>query len=90
VGKIRVAIAGIGNCASSLFKEWIIIKDLVKVMRQALGLMHYDLGGYKPFDVEFVAAIDIDKRKVGRPLNKAVFAKPNCTKFFNPTSQIIL
>ena len=50
----------------------------------ALGLMHHNLGGYKPFDIEFVAAIDIDKRKVGRPLKAAVLAKPNCTKLFNP------
>lgn len=46
--------------------------------------MHYRLGDYKPSDIEFVAAFDIDARKVGRPLREAVFAKPNCTKVFNP------
>lgn len=85
MGKIRVAIAGIGNCASSLIQGVDYYKRLGKGHAdRALGLMHYDLGGYKPFDIEFVAALDIDKRKVGRPLIEAVFAKPNCTKFFNP------
>ena len=45
--------------------------------------MHYELGGYKPADIDIVAAFDIDRRKVGRPLKEAVFAKPNCTKVFN-------
>lgn len=85
MGKIRVAVAGIGNCASSLVqgieyyrKNGGARPDLY------MGLMHYDLGGYKPADIEFVAAFDIDRRKVGRPLNEAVFSKPNCTKAFNP------
>ena len=42
--------------------------------------MHYSLGGYRPGDIEFVAAFDIDKRKVGRPLSEAIFSEPNCTK----------
>jgi len=46
--------------------------------------MHYDLGGYTPGDIEVVAAFDIDKRKVSRPLKEALFAKPNCTKVFYP------
>lgn len=85
MGKIRVAIAGIGNCASSLVqgiehyrKNGGAQPDL------SMGLMHYNLGGYKPDDIEFVAAFDIDRRKVGRSLNEAVFSKPNCTKAFNP------
>jgi myo-inositol-1-phosphate synthase len=84
VGKIRVAIAGIGNCASSLIQGVDYYRKLGKGHAdRSLGLMHYDLGGYKPSDIEFVAAIDIDRRKVGRPLKEAVFAKPNCTKAFN-------
>lgn len=85
MGKIRVAIAGIGNCASSLIQGVDYYKRLRKNHpERSLGLMHHDLGGYRPSDIEFVAAIDIDRRKVGRPLKEAVFARPNCTKVFNP------
>ncbi|GAB4405526.1 MAG: inositol-3-phosphate synthase [Thermodesulfovibrionales bacterium] len=85
MGKIRVAVAGIGNCASSLIQGVGYYKRLGdKHPDRSLGLMHYDLGGYMPSDIEFVAAFDIDKRKVGRPLKEAIFAKPNCTKVFNP------
>jgi len=85
MGKIRVAIAGIGNCASSLVQGVEYYRRLGdRHPDRSLGLMHYSLGGYKPSDIEFVAAFDIDRRKVGRPLREAVFAKPNCTKVFNP------
>lgn len=85
MGKIRVAIAGIGNCASSLIQGVEYYKNLADDdADQGLGLMHFDLGGYKPSDIEIVAAFDIDKRKVGKPLRKAVFARPNCTKVFFP------
>jgi myo-inositol-1-phosphate synthase len=81
--KIRIAIAGVGNCASSLIQgiEY-YRRRLYRRGEQSLGLMHYDLGGYKPDDIEVVAAFDIDARKVGKPVGKAVFAKPNCTKQF--------
>ena len=46
--------------------------------------MHEEIGGFQPSDVEFVAAFDIDRRKVGRPLEEAVFAAPNCTRRFQP------
>jgi myo-inositol-1-phosphate synthase len=85
VGKIRVAIAGVGNCASSLIQGVDYYRRTEKGRPdRSLGLMHHNLGGYRPSDIEFVAAIDIDRRKVGRPLKEAVFAKPNCTKVFNP------
>ncbi|HYA31626.1 MAG TPA: inositol-3-phosphate synthase, partial [Thermodesulfovibrionales bacterium] len=85
MGKIRVAIAGIGNCASSLIQGVDYYKRLGKNHpERCLGLMHHDLGGYRPSHIDFVAAIDIDRRKVGRPLKEAVFARPNCTKVFNP------
>ncbi len=84
MGKIRVAIAGVGNCASSLIQGVEYYRRLgTNHPDRSLGLMHYDLGGYKPSDIEFVAAIDIDRRKVGKPLKEAIFAKPNCTKTFN-------
>lgn len=79
-GKIKIAVIGLGNCANSLIQGIYYYKD--KRPQQAIGLMHWDIGGYKPFDVEVVAAIDIDKRKVGKDVSEAMFAKPNCTKLF--------
>lgn len=80
MGKIRVAIAGVGNCASSLLQG-------VEHYRRAgaacgLGLMHREIGGARPQDIDVVAAFDIDRRKVGRPLHEAAFAPPNCTRRF--------
>ena len=79
---IRIAIVGVGNCASSLVQgiDFYRHKILNNPKLEALGLMHLDLGGYKPWDIEVGAAFDIDRRKVGKPLRKAIFAKPNCTK----------
>ncbi|SFM45921.1 inositol-3-phosphate synthase [Methanolobus profundi] len=80
--KIKIAIAGIGNCASSLIQGIEYYKD--KDENDAIGLMHWDLGGYRPFDIEVVAAFDIDKRKVGTDVSEAIFAPPNCTAVFCP------
>ncbi|HCX89081.1 MAG: inositol-3-phosphate synthase [Deltaproteobacteria bacterium CG12_big_fil_rev_8_21_14_0_65_43_10] len=74
---IKIAVVGVGNCASALLQGIEFYKNNPGVN---LGLMHYDLGGYTPSDIEVVAAFDIDKRKVGKPLEKAVFAPPNCTR----------
>jgi myo-inositol-1-phosphate synthase len=79
MGKIKIAIAGIGNCASSLIQG---IEYYRKQDQDPIGLMHYDLGGYRPQDIKVVAAFDIDKRKVGRDVAEAVFQPPNCTKVF--------
>ncbi len=80
--KIKVAIVGLGNCASSLIQGIYYYKD--KKPEDAIGLMNRDIGGYKPSDIEVVAAFDIDKRKVDKDVSKAIFEKPNCTKvFFN-------
>lgn len=86
MGKIRIAIAGIGNCASSLIQGIEYYKTLKEVnpSDNHSGLMHFDLGGYLPGDIEVVAAYDIDVRKVNKPLKEAVLAKPNCTKLFFP------
>ncbi|MEA1964542.1 MAG: inositol-3-phosphate synthase, partial [Candidatus Aerophobetes bacterium] len=81
MSEIRVAIAGVGNCASSLIQG---IEYYRKNKREVVGLMHPDLGGYKLSDIKVVAAFDIDKRKVGQDLSKAVFAKPNNTTVFYP------
>lgn len=83
--KIRIAIAGVGNCASSLIQGisfYRQLKDSNGHGPAAIGLMHEEIGGYHPSDLEVVAAFDIDARKVGRPLHEAIFAKPNCTKVF--------
>ncbi len=76
---IRVAIAGVGNCASSLLQGIDHYRALPPEAHEAFGLMHLEMGGYRPGDVEVVAAFDVDRRKVGRPLHEAAFAKPNCT-----------
>jgi myo-inositol-1-phosphate synthase len=52
--------------------------------KDAVGLMHWDIGGYKPYDIEVVAAFDIDRRKVGKDLSEAIFDPPNCTAVFYP------
>ncbi len=78
--KIRIAIAGVGNCASSLIQGIEYYRS--KSPEEATGLMHWDIGGYRPFDIEVVAAFDIDVRKVGKDVNEAVFQAPNCTTVF--------
>jgi myo-inositol-1-phosphate synthase len=78
--RIKIAIAGLGNCASSLVQGISYYRD--KGPDDAIGLMHWDIGGYTPADIEVVAAFDIDKRKVGKDVNAAIFADPNCTTVF--------
>jgi myo-inositol-1-phosphate synthase len=80
--KIKVAIAGLGNCASSLMQGIHYYQD--KSAEDAIGLMHWDIGGFMPGDIQVVAAFDIDKRKVGKDVNEAVLALPNCTQKFCP------
>jgi len=80
--EIRTAIAGIGNCASSLVQGVYYYKNVSSNNEPVPGLMHNVLGGYKIGDIKFVAAFDIDKRKVGKDLSEAIFAKPNCTTVF--------
>lgn len=82
VDKIRVAIVGIGNCSSALIQGIEYYRGLGR--KDHRGLMHYEIGGYKVSDIEVVSAFDIDERKVGKPLNEAIFSKPNCTKVFKP------
>ncbi len=80
--KIRLAIVGVGNCASSLVQgiEFYRRRSSANGRSEPLGLMNYEIGGYRPQDIEVVCAFDVDKRKVGFPLKKAIFQKPNCTK----------
>jgi len=77
---IKLAVVGIGNCASSLIQGFEYYRH--QTPTDAIGLMHWDIGGYTPSDFEVVAAFDIDQRKVGLPVNQAIFAEPNCTQVF--------
>jgi myo-inositol-1-phosphate synthase len=76
---IRTAIVGLGNCASSLVQG---IYYCRKGPASVIGLPFPLLGGYRASDIEVVAAFDVDKRKVGRSVNEAIFAAPNCTATF--------
>ena len=80
--KIRVAIIGVGNCASSLVQGVEYYKDAPDD-QFIPGLMHTRLGGYHISDIEFSAAIDIDKNKVGKDLSEAIFVEPNNTFKFS-------
>ncbi|MCZ6503541.1 MAG: inositol-3-phosphate synthase, partial [Gammaproteobacteria bacterium] len=89
--RIRVAIAGVGNCASSLVQGLEYYKG--RNEEASAGLMHARIGDWGPSDIQVVAAFDIDRRKVGKPLGEAIFAKPNCTKVFQsaiPESGVIV
>ena len=88
---IKVAIAGVGNCASALVQGVEYYRNRQGVAVE--GIMHQSIGGYSCSDVEFVAAFDIDRRKVGHSLEEAIFAKPNCTRIFQsalPVSNVIV
>jgi len=76
---INIAIVGIGNCASSLVQGLSHYRDGAN---DTIGLMHWDLGGYRPSDIHVVAAWDVDARKVGKDVAEAIFEKPNCTAVF--------
>ncbi|WP_448589676.1 inositol-3-phosphate synthase [Thermodesulfobium sp.] len=74
--EIRVAIVGVGNCASSLVQGVEFYKNSTK---KPIGLIHDKIGPYKLENIRFVAAFDIDERKVGKDLSEAIFASPNNT-----------
>jgi myo-inositol-1-phosphate synthase len=78
---IRIAISGVGNCASSIIQGMAYYKNHADGKESdSLGLMHELIGPYRPYDIHVVAAFDVDRRKVGRPLSEACFADPNNTK----------
>ena len=77
---IKIGIVGIGNCASSLVQGLEYYRD--KQREEAVGLMHWEIGGYRPSDIEVVEAFDIDMRKVGKDVSEAIFEPPNCTTVF--------
>jgi len=80
--KIKVAIAGLGNCASSLIQGLEYYKNVDNNDELVPGLMHNVIGDYKISDIEIVAAFDIDKRKIGKDVAEAIFEKPNNTIVF--------
>ncbi|NOY86111.1 MAG: inositol-3-phosphate synthase [Deltaproteobacteria bacterium] len=82
MGNIKIAVVGVGNCASSLIQGIHYYRG--KSPQNAVGLMHWEIGGYKPGDIEVVAAFDVDKRKVGIDVHEAIFSAPNCTTVFCP------
>ncbi len=89
--RIRVAIAGVGNCASSLVQGLEYYKG--RNERAVAGLMHARIADWGPNDIEIVAAFDIDRRKVGKRVEEAIFAKPNCTTIFQsalPVSDVVV
>ena len=85
--KVRVAIIGVGNCASSLVQGVEFYKD-AKVSDRVPGLMHVNLGGYHIRDIEFSAAFDVVDGKVGLDLSEAIFAPPNNTYKFTSVPKL--
>ena len=75
MSKVKVAIAGVGNCASALIQGTRFYDN----GSDAIGLAYYNLDGMKPSDIEFVAAFDVVESKVGKDLSEAIFAEPNNT-----------
>jgi myo-inositol-1-phosphate synthase len=87
LGKIRVAIIGVGNCASSLVQgihKYVELPDNADVP----GVMHNKIGDYRIDDIEIVAAFDIDENKVGKDLSEAIFTKPNNTLKFSEVPRL--
>jgi len=91
VDRINVAIIGVGNCASSLVQGIHYYRE-AKETEFVPGIMHVNLGGYHISDINFVAAFDIDKNKVGKDLAEAIFTKPNNTFKFTdvPATEVIV
>lgn len=86
MNKIKIAILGVGNCASSLIQGINYYEQVDE--DSCIGLMNWLVGKYRPFDIDVVAAFDIDERKVGQDLSEAIFSPPNNTKtFFSPVEK---
>ncbi len=82
--KIKVAVVGVGNCFSALYQGLEFYKDHDEDAEGSTipGVMFSRIGGYHPADIQIVAAFDVDRRKVGRPVGEAIFAHPNCARVF--------
>ncbi|MBI5158796.1 inositol-3-phosphate synthase [Candidatus Micrarchaeota archaeon] len=88
MGKIKIAIAGVGNCSSSLVQGLTYYKNVKATDELIPGLMHNSIGGYLLSDIKVVAAFDIDKRKVGTDVSEAIFSPPNCTIKFSSVPKL--
>ena len=86
MSKINVAIAGVGNCASSLIQGLFFYKDWKS--DDVPGLMHKTVGGYEVSDIAIVAAFDVDAKKVGKDVSEAIWAGPNCTMKFSDVPKL--
>ena len=86
MGKIRVAINGLGNCATSLIQGIEYYKDYRDESKTIPGLMHVNFGGYCPGDIEIVAAFEVNKLKIGKDISEAIYMDPNCAKDSGCTS----
>ncbi len=87
MSEIKVAIVGVGNCASSLVQGIEYYRN-AREDQFVPGLMHVNFGGYHIRDIKFVAAFDVDANKVGKDISEAVFIPPNCTIKFSDVPQI--
>jgi len=85
--EIKVAIVGVGNCASSLVQGVQYYKNVNGNDPLIPGLMHNVMAGYKISDIKFVTAFDVDSKKVGIDLSEAIFSEPNCTTKFSDVPQ---
>jgi myo-inositol-1-phosphate synthase len=79
MSRVRVAIAGVGNCASALVQGISYYKNNGPPNNEVIGLAQYDINGITPSDIEIVAAFDVNDAKVGKDLAEAIFARPNNT-----------
>src|SRR5207248_10124803 len=89
--RVGSAVAGSDSCAGALLEG--VDSSLPRRNAALDGIMRATIGGYSCSDIEFVAAFDIDRRKVGHALEEAIFAKPNCTRIFQsalPVSNVIV
>ena len=87
MGEIRVAIIGVGNCASSLVQGVYYYRN-AKPGDFIPGIMHVELGGYHIHDIKFVAGVDVNITKVGKDLSEAIFAEPNNTYKFTDVPKL--
>ncbi len=83
MGEIRVAIVGLGNCASALIQGVHYYRN-ARADEEIPGLMHVDFGGYYPRDLKFVAAFEVNRNKIGLDIADAIWAKPNCCAVYAP------
>ncbi len=82
MSNVNITIVGCGNCSSSILQGLEYYKNMSDIDEYIPGLMHPIIGRYRISDIKPVAAFDIDRRKVGKDLSKAIFEQPNCTKKF--------